>query len=68
MGKNPNAARLKKNHRQGNDDAAEDKMAALADEAAKLNCEVWEVEKVKAQLAQVNESDSSDEEEESKVE
>lgn len=66
MGKNPNASRQKKNHRKNQDDSdPEDRMAQLAEEAAKLGCEVWEVEKVKAQMADNSDSDS---EEESKVE
>lgn len=69
MGKNPNAARLKKNHRADLDSDPEDKMAALAEEAARLGCEVWDIEKVKAKLAMEEDSDEDDDsQEESKVE
>ena len=62
MGKKPNASRQKVNHRNKNDSDEEDKLAALQEEAARLNCEVWEIEEVKKKLGEVA-IDSSDEEE-----
>lgn len=62
MGKKPNASRLKVNHRNKNDSDEEDKLAQIQEEAARLNCEVWEIEEVKRKLGEVA-IDSSDEEE-----
>lgn len=62
MGKNPNAARNKKNYHQEKD-TGEDKMEELVNEAARLGCEVWEVAKFKAK-EEGKGSDSSSEEEE----
>ena len=43
-------------------------MAELAEEAARLGCEVWEIEKVKARMREENsDSSDSDSKEESKV-
>ena len=73
MGKNPNAARQKKDHRKGGKDKNEkdgDQLEELQEEAARLGCEVWEIEKVKARMQQ-QDSDSdedSDEDEEKKIE
>ncbi len=64
MGKKPNASRQKVNHRNNkNDSDEEDKLAALQEEAARLNCEVWEIDEVKKKLGDM-EINSSDEEEE----
>ena len=35
-------------------------MEALVEEAARLNCDVWEIEKVKAKLAAEQDSDSDE--------
>ena len=45
-----NRNRNKKKHRQKNKDKEEEVPQELIDEAAKLGCEVWEVEEVKAKL------------------
>ena len=76
MGKNPNANRDKVNHRKGkgggrdrDDEGAVDVQERI-DEAARLGCEVWELDEVKAKLEQENDDSSSDndkkDEEESK--
>jgi len=41
-------------------------LSVLQDEAAKLGCEVWEIEKVKAKLAEADSDDSDDSKEETK--
>ena len=59
-----NRNRNKKNHRKGGKgkgkEEEDDAPQELKDEAARLGCEVWEVEDVKAKLAQEG-SDSSEE-------
>jgi hypothetical protein len=56
MGKNPNAARSKKDHRKGgnnkDDDGDDGQLALLQEEAARLGCEVWEIDQVKAKMAE----------------
>ena len=46
MGKNPNAAREKKNHHKERDQG-DDKLNELAEEAARLGCNVWEIDEFK---------------------
>ena len=58
MGKNPNAARNKKNHHKDKDDGSE-KMDELILEAARLGCEVWEVEEFKKKAQNNKDSDES---------
>ena len=58
MGKNPNAAREKKNHHKNKDDGSE-KMDELILEAAKLGCEVWEVDEFKKSTKMKEASDES---------
>ena len=70
MGKNPNAARQKKNHHKDKDEGY-DKLDELQLEAARLGCEVWEVEQYqkKEKLAagdKVSSEDSSSDGEETK--
>ena len=61
MGKNPNAARQKKDHRKGGkNNQDDDDMQSRIEEAAKLGCEVWELDEVKAKM-DLNEANSSDE-------
>ncbi len=64
MGKNPNAAREKKNHHKDKDQGF-DKLDELAEEAARLGCEVWQIEeyqKKEAITEGAGESGSSEEE------
>ncbi len=58
MGKNPNAARNKKNHHKDKDDGS-NKMDELILEAARLGCEVWEVEELKKKEQGDRDSDES---------
>ena len=65
MGKNPNAAREKKNHHKDKDQGF-DKLDELAEEAARLGCEVWQIEEYQKKEAikeGAGESGSSQEEE-----
>ena len=67
MGKNPNAARLKTKHHK--EKTFETDIDALQEEAARLGCEVWELDQKRKEIESDGEDDGSDEgEEEAKVE
>lgn len=68
MGKNPNASRLKVNHRKKDQSDEEDKLAELQEEAAKLGCAVWEIDDVKKKMAGLKVDEESDSDEEVKEE
>ena len=65
MGKNPNAARDKKKHHKEKDQG-EDRLAEQTEEAARLGCELWEVEEYQRKEREalgIKESESDSEEE-----
>ncbi len=49
MGKNPNAKRLKEKKHKENKEYSQD-LDDLQEEAARLGCEIWELEKVRKDI------------------
>ena len=62
MGKNPNAKKLKvKKHKETKEYSND--VEDLEDEAARLGCELWELEQVKKDLEEKKDEDNDNDEE-----